>query len=97
MDGKNSRGGSRISGKGLRPNYFIFIGNLKMGGREGNSSEPPMDPPLNSVTHYYFPFQFCNHLNKDERARCFTLIFFLMACGCSSSWWRGLVCSVVFM
>ena len=29
----------------LRPNYFIFIGYLKSGGREGGSLEPlePMD------------------------------------------------------
>ena len=29
-----------------RPNYFIFIGYLKTRGREGGSSEPPLDPPL---------------------------------------------------
>ena len=27
----------------MRPNYFIFIGYLKTGGREGL---PPLDPPL---------------------------------------------------
>ena len=33
----------------LRPNYFIFVGYLKMGSPEGGSSEPsesPLDPPL---------------------------------------------------
>ena len=30
----------------LRPNYFIFIAYLKMGSREGSSSEPPLDAPL---------------------------------------------------
>ena len=45
----------------LRPNYFFFIGYLKMGDREGGSSEPPkhpLDPPLNydSIKH--------NNLNR---------------------------------
>ena len=30
----------------LRPDYFIFIGYLKTGGREGGLNEPP-EPPLN--------------------------------------------------
>ena len=30
----------------LRPNYFIFIGDLKTEGGEG---EPPLDPPLPPV------------------------------------------------
>ena len=33
----------------LRPNYFIFIGYLNLGGMDGGSSkppEPPLDPPL---------------------------------------------------
>ena len=33
----------------LRPNYFIFIGYLKMGEGEGvlsNPLKPPLDPPL---------------------------------------------------
>ena len=33
----------------LRPNYFIFIGYLKIGGKDGGSVEPPwtpLDPPL---------------------------------------------------
>ena len=46
----------------LRPNYFIFIGYLKMrggGGGGGGSSEPPespLDPPLyqkNSNRHVF--------------------------------------------
>ena len=28
----------------LRPNYFIFIGYLKTGGRKGGSSKPPRTP-----------------------------------------------------
>ena len=35
----------------LRPNYFIFIGYLKMGDKEGGSSEPP-EPPLDPPLHY---------------------------------------------
>ena len=33
----------------MRPDYFIFVGYLEMGGWEGGSSkppEPPLDPPL---------------------------------------------------
>ena len=30
----------------LRPNYFIFVGYLKTRGREGGSSEHPLDTPL---------------------------------------------------
>ena len=30
----------------MRPNYFKFIGYLKLGGGEGGSSELPLDPPL---------------------------------------------------
>ena len=31
---------------GLRPNYFIFMGYLKMDEQEWGSSEPPLDAPL---------------------------------------------------
>ena len=31
---------------GLRPNYLIFMGYLKMDEQEWGSSEPPLDPPL---------------------------------------------------
>ena len=30
----------------MRPNYLVFIGYLKMGGREGGSLEPPLVSPL---------------------------------------------------
>ena len=35
----------------LRPNYFIFIGYLKMGGGGGGGGapEPPLDPPLQEM------------------------------------------------
>ena len=39
-------------------------------------------------THY-----FCNHLDGEERAGCFTLFVFLVSCS-SSSRCRGLVCRV---
>ena len=32
----------------LRPNYFIFIGYLKICGGEGGSSKPP-EPPLDPL------------------------------------------------
>ena len=28
------------------------------------------------------PFQFCNHLHKEERAGCFAFIVFWMSCYC---------------
>ena len=31
------------------------------------------------------PFEFCNHLDKEERAVCFVLIVFLMSCDCYCS------------
>ena len=39
------------------------------------------------------PFLFCNHLDGEERAGCFTLVVFLVSCS-SSLRCRGLVCSV---
>ena len=32
--------------------------------------------------HYYFFFLFCNHITEEERIGCFTLIVFLLSCGC---------------
>ena len=28
----------------------------------------------------YCPFKFCNHLDEEDRAGCFTVIVFLMSC-----------------
>ena len=36
----------------LRSDYFIFIGYLKTGGREGGSSEP-LEPPLDLPLSFY--------------------------------------------
>ena len=36
----------------MRPNYFLFIGYLKTGGREGGPPEPPLDPPLSLKANY---------------------------------------------
>ena len=41
-----------------------------------------------------FPFWFCNQLDKEGRAACFALIFFLMSCDSSSLQCSRLVCSV---
>ena len=30
-------------------------------------------------------FEFCNHLDEDERAGCFALVVFLMPCSCKCS------------
>ena len=42
------------------------------------------------------PFLFCNHFEEEEKAGCFAIIVLYMYCyyKCSSSWFRGLVCSV---
>ena len=42
----------------MRPNYFIFIGNLKRGGvgRKGGSNHPP-EPPSGSTTALSLPQQ----------------------------------------
>ena len=34
------------------------------------------------VVHYLVPFLVFNHLDKEERGDCFTLIVFLMPCDC---------------
>ena len=38
----------------MRPNYFIFIGDLETGDRDRGSSDPPEPPPSGSAT-----FQVC--------------------------------------
>ena len=46
----------------MRPNYFIFIGYLKTGGRGGGSSkapEPPLDPPLNENSEQHLDLKQC--------------------------------------
>ena len=49
------------------------------------------------------PFQFCNHLEEEEKAGCFPSIVLQMSCYCNVLWlfltvpWVGLQCvSVVF-
>ena len=37
------------------------------------------------VIQYFMFFNFCNHLDGEERAGCFTLIVFLMSCDCKCS------------
>ena len=34
------------------------------------------------ILHYVVTFLVCNHLNKEERVGCFTLIVFPMYCDC---------------
>ena len=35
------------------------------------------------VMQYSVPFLDCNHLTEEERAGCFTVIVFLLPCGCT--------------
>ena len=37
------------------------------------------------VIQYFMPFLFCNHLDGERRVGCFTLIAFLISCGCKCS------------
>ena len=60
----------------------------------------PRHKTIISVIQYVVSFQFCNHLDWEERVGCFTLNVFLVSSDCvlvfcgTSSWCYGLVCSV---
>ena len=46
----------------VRPNYYIFIGYLKMGDEEGSSSEPSEPPSWSATDYAWFLFNVCFHL-----------------------------------